>query len=104
MSDSKTIAALEIGTGKMQVFIGEIIDGKTLNFIGSGQATTEGVKKADIIDVRRAAAQAQAAIVMAERSTGASIKSVCLGISGTHIKGFTRKTSNAQRTTPAVKY
>ena len=88
MSDSKTIAALEIGTGKMQVFIGEIVDGKTLNFIGSGQAATEGVKKADIIDVRRAAAQAQAAIVMAERSTGASIKSVCLGISGTHIKGF----------------
>lgn len=28
MSDSKTIAALEIGTGKMQVFIGEIVDNK----------------------------------------------------------------------------
>jgi len=88
MSDSKTIAALEIGTGKMQVFIGEIVDGDKLNFVGSGQATTEGVKKADIIDVRKAAAQAQAAIVMAERSTGVSIKSVCLGVSGTHIKGF----------------
>ena len=32
MSDSKTIAALEIGTGKMQVFIGEIVDNKMLNW------------------------------------------------------------------------
>jgi len=88
MSDSKTIAALEIGTGKMQVFLGEIIDGKVLNFVGSGQATSDGIKKADILDVRKAAVQAQAAIVAAERSTEASIKSVCLGISGTHIKGF----------------
>lgn len=88
MSDSKTITALEIGTGKMQVFIGEVVDDKLLNFIGSGQAATEGVKKADIVDIRRAASQAQAAIVMAERSASAQIKSVCLGISGTHIKGF----------------
>ncbi len=88
MSDSKTIAALEIGTGKMQVFLGEIIDGKIMNFVGSGQATSDGIKKADIIDLYKAAAQAQAAIIAAERSTGTSIKGVCLGISGTHIKGF----------------
>lgn len=88
MSDSKTIAALEIGTGKMQVFIGEIVDGKMLNLVGVGQAATDGVKKADIIDVKKAAEQAQAAIVMAERSCSVPIKSVCLGISGTHIQGF----------------
>ncbi|MBQ6534938.1 MAG: cell division protein FtsA [Opitutales bacterium] len=94
MSKSKTIAALEIGTGKMQVFLGEIVDGKILNIVGSGQATTAGVKKADICDVVKAAAQAQAAIVMAERSTATQIKSVCLGISGTHIRGF-RNTGSA---------
>ena len=88
MSDSKTIAALEIGTGKMQVFIGEIVDNKMLNLVGVGQAATDGVKKADIIDVKKAAEQAQAAIVMAESSCSVSIKSVCLGISGTHIQGF----------------
>ena len=88
MSDSKTIAALEIGTGKMQVFIGEIVDNKMLNLVGVGQAATDGVKKADIIDVKKAAEQAQAAIVMAERSCSVPIKSVCLGISGTHIQGF----------------
>ena len=88
MSDSKKIAALEIGTGKMQVFIGEIVDGKMLNLVGVGQAATDGVKKADIIDVKKAAEQAQAAIVMAERSCSVPIKSVCLGISGTHIQGF----------------
>lgn len=94
MSKSKTIAALEIGTGKMQVFLGEIIDGKMLNIVGSGQATTSGVKKADICDVVKAAAQAQVAIVMAEHSSNTPIKSVCLGISGTHIRGF-RNTGSA---------
>ena len=94
MSKSKTIAALEIGTGKMQVFLGEIIDSKMLNIVGSGQATTTGVKKADICDVVKAATQAQAAIVMAEKSSSTSIESVCLGISGTHIKGF-RNTGSA---------
>ena len=94
MSKSKTIAALEIGTGKMQVFLGEIVDGKMLNIVGSGQATTAGVKKADICDVVKAAAQAQTAIVMAEHSSATPIKSVCLGISGTHIRGF-RNTGSA---------
>ena len=94
MSKSKTIAALEIGTGKMQVFLGEIVDGKILNIVGSGQATTAGVKKADICDVVKAATQAQAAIVMAEHKSATPIKSVCLGISGTHIKGF-RNTGSA---------
>ena len=94
MSKSKTIAALEIGTGKMQVFLGEIVDGKMLNIVGSGQATTAGVKKADICDVVKAAAQAQAAIVMAEHKSATPIKSVCLGISGTHLKGF-RNTGSA---------
>jgi len=94
MSKSKTVAALEIGTGKMQVFLGEIVDGKMLNFVGSGQAMTAGVKKADICDVVKAAARAQAAIVEAEKSASAQIKTVCLGISGTHIKGF-RNTGSA---------
>lgn len=94
MSKSKTIAALEIGTGKMQVFLGEIVDGKMLNIVGSGQATTLGVKKADICDVVKAAGQAQAAIVMAEHSSSTKIRSVCLGISGTHLKGF-RNTGSA---------
>ena len=72
----------------MQVFLGEIVDGKMLNIVGSGQATTLGVKKADICDVVKAAGQAQAAIVMAEHSSSTKIRSVCLGISGTHLKGF----------------
>ena len=88
MSDSKTIAALDIGTGKMQVFIGEIVDGKILNLVGSGQESTHGIKKADIIDIKKAAEQAQSAIVKAERSCAVQIQSVCLGISGTHIAGF----------------
>lgn len=88
MSDSKTVAALEIGTGKMQVLVGEIVDKKALRIVGMGQAPSDGVKKGDIIDVRKAAIAAQAAIANAERTIKKKIDSVCLGISGTHINGF----------------
>ena len=88
MNDSKTIAALDVGTGKMQVFIGEIIDGKLLNIVGLGQNSVSDVKKGDIMDVSKAAASAQAALSNAEKTSGARIGGVCLGISGTHIRGF----------------
>ena len=88
MNDSKTVVALDIGTGKMQVFAGEIVDNRLLRIVGMGQAPSEGVKKGDIIDLRKAASSAQTAIVGAERTIGARIDCVCLGISGTHIKGF----------------
>ena len=88
MSDSKTVVALEIGTGKMQVFVGEIVDNKMLRIVGMGQAPSEGIKKGDIFDLRKAASSAQTAIVGAERTISTGINSVCLGISGTHIKGF----------------
>ena len=58
MSDSKTVVALEIGTGKMQVFVGEIVDNKMLRIVGMGQAPSEGIKKGDIFDLRKAASSA----------------------------------------------
>ncbi len=88
MSDSQTIASLDIGTYKMQVLVGEIVDNNSLHIIGMGRARSEGVKKGDIIDIRKAALRAQEAIVNAEKSNSASLKSVCLGISGTHVMGF----------------
>ena len=80
MSDSQTIASLDIGTYKMQVLVGEIVDNNSLHIIGMGRARSEGVKKGDIIDIRKAALRAQEAIVNAEKSNSASLKSVCLGI------------------------
>jgi len=88
MNESKTIAALDIGTEKMQVLVGEILDNKTMHIVGMGRANSSGVKKGDIVDIRKAASDAQSAIINAERTTQASLKSVCLGISGTHIMGF----------------
>ncbi len=88
MDDSKTIAALDIGTGKMLALIGEIIDGKKLNILSYGINPSAEIKKGDILDLRKAAQSAQAAISNAEKTTSASIKEICLGISGTHIDGF----------------
>ncbi len=88
MGESKTILALDIGTSKMQAFVGELVDSSRINVVGMGQSASRGVKKGDIIDLRAAAESAQVAIVNAEKAASVKLDTVCLGISGGHIKGF----------------
>ncbi len=90
MNESKTITAIEIGSKKTRVFLGEILDAKRINFVGdSGNFGSVGVKKGSIYDLGKAARTAQDAIVKAERSVrGFSTQDVCIAISGSHIKGF----------------
>ena len=87
MSASETVFALEIGTSKMQVFAGEIVDASKLNIVSMGMSSSAGVVKGDIVDMKKAADLAQKAIVSAERQTSVRTNSVYLAISGTHIHG-----------------
>lgn len=89
MSENKTIAALEMGTCKTQVFVGEVVSGGGMNIVGMGREHSSGVKKGDVTDIHKAAKSVLAALSNAEKTIGdAVLKSVCLGISGTHLKGF----------------
>ena len=88
MNDSKMVAALEIGTSKMQVFVGEIVDSESLSIIGMGQKPSAGVKKGDIVDLKKASQLAQEAILDAEKNTSIKTKSIYVGISGSQIKGM----------------
>jgi len=85
---SKVIAGIEIGTGKVVVLLGEIVEGRSLNIIGMGQSSSKGILKGDIIDFHAASDCVHAAILSAEEQAGVKIDGVYLAVSGSDIEGF----------------
>jgi cell division protein FtsA len=85
------IVGLEIGTAKVCAVVGEVNTSGALNIIGVGQARSRGVRKGEISDASVAAEDVRTAIVEAEQMADAEIRSVYLGVTGGHIRGFTNR-------------
>ncbi len=90
---SKVIAGVEIGTSKISVLLGEIVEGRSLNIIGLGQSSSKGVLKGDIVDFHDASDCVHAAILSAEDQAGVKIDGVYLAVSGSDIEGFPSEAS-----------
>lgn len=90
---SKVIAGVDIGTSKITVLLGEIVEGRSLNVIGKGLSSTLGVLKGEIMDYEKASNCVHAAILEAETQAGVRIDGVYLALSGAHIEGFSSETS-----------
>ena len=89
--DSNIIAGLEIGTSKICVVVGEQGADGALNVIGLGQARSRGVRKGEIINPEQAEEDLRAAIFEAEQMADVEIRSVYLGVSGGHVRGFNNR-------------
>ena len=88
MSNSQIIVGLEIGTSKVCVAVGEVSGSQAVNIIGLGQSKSRSVRKGEIIDVALAEEDVRNAIVEAEQVANVEIRSVFLGITGSHVRGF----------------
>jgi len=88
VSDTQIIVGLEIGTSKVCVAVGEVSGGQSVNIIGLGQSKSRGVRKGEIVDVALAEEDVRNAIVEAEQAADVVIRSVFLGVTGSHIRGF----------------
>jgi cell division protein FtsA len=88
---SSIIVGLEIGTSKVCAVVGEINAAGALNIIGVGQARSRGVRKGEIADASSAAEDVRNAIVEAEQMADVEIRNVYLGVTGTHLRGFTNR-------------
>jgi len=89
MFDSPAIiVGLEIGTSKICAVVGEINAAGALNIIGVGQARSRGVRKGEIAEPALAEEDVRNAIVEAEQMANVEIRSVYLGVTGNHIRGF----------------
>ena len=92
MFDSPSIiVGLEIGTSKVCAVVGEINPSGALNIIGVGQARSRGVRKGEIADASSVPEDIRNAVVEAEQMADAEIRSVYLGVTGGHIRGFTNR-------------
>src|SRR5208283_2739209 len=96
-NDSSIVVGLEIGTSKVCAVVGESREGGTdpakagLNIIGLGQARSRGVRKGEIVDTQQAEEDVRNAIVEAEQMADVEIRSVYLGVTGGHIRGFNNR-------------
>ena len=90
---SKIIGAIEIGTAKVTVLIGEITNGRSLNIIGMGSSSSNGIIKGDVVDFKASSDCTHAAILAAEEQAGVRIEGVYLAQTGAHLSGFYNEAS-----------
>jgi cell division protein FtsA len=88
---SSIIVGLEIGTSKVCAVVGELSADHTLNIVGLGQARSRGVRKGEIADPQMAEEDIRHAIVEAEQMADVEIRSVFLGVTGSHLRGFNNR-------------
>jgi cell division protein FtsA len=89
--DSNIVVGLEIGTSKICVVVGEQNAEGALNIIGLGQSRSRGVRKGEICNPEQVEEDLRAAIFEAEQMADVEIRSVYLGVSGGHVRGFNNR-------------
>jgi cell division protein FtsA len=86
-SNHTFIGAVEIGTSKISVLVGEYT-GRELAIIGHGECASRGVIKGNVVDYKAASDCTHAAIEQAARDAGENIDVVFLAQTGAHLEGF----------------
>lgn len=85
-TEDKYIVALDIGTSKVCVLVGEINDRGQLEIIGKGTSPMKGTRRGNIINLDQAIDAVKKAIDEAEVMAGVQIESAYVGIAGDHIR------------------
>src|SRR2546421_10789792 len=85
MAEQTVLVAIDIGTTKVCVLIGEVAARGGVDVIGIGQAASDGLRKGVVIDIDRTVQSVTSAVEAAERLSGFKVRSAFVGISGNHI-------------------
>src|SRR5471032_433981 len=80
------VVALEVGSTKVAVAVGEIRHDGTLALLGIGEASSGQVRKCEIVDFEVAQGCVRDALAASEQKTDIVIGEVYLAISGAHIR------------------
>ncbi len=90
-SNNNIIVGLEIGTSKVCAVVGDVNAEGALNIVGVGQARSRGVRKGEIVDATMVEEDIRQAVAEAEQMADVEIRSVYLGVTGGHIRGFNNR-------------
>lgn len=98
----RIVGAVEIGTSKIVVLVGEIIDGRSLNIIGVGVAPSNGIVKGETLHYKAASEATHHAIEKAEKQANVQIEEVFLAITGGKLDAFYSDASVNVRSTDNI--
>jgi len=82
------IASIDIGTHNMCAVIAEIGKNQTLQILGAGISSSQGLRQGVVVNLDAAVESIKNAIHEAQLTAGVKINDVVVGIAGDHIKGF----------------
>lgn len=85
---SKTVVALDIGTTKICVMVGRRNEYGSIEILGVGKVASEGVRRGVVANIDKTVRAIEEAVIQAEKSAGAEIIDVYVGIAGQHIKSL----------------
>ena len=85
-TEEKYVVALDIGTSKVCVLVGEVNDRNQLEIIGKGTAPMKGTRRGNIINLDQAVDAVKKAVDEAEVMAGLQIESAYVGVAGDHIR------------------
>lgn len=81
------IVALEMGTYKIRVLVGELMEDDQIMIVGVGECPSRGIRKGEIIHFDNALTCVKTAIKLAEDQSNIEIEAVHMVFSGGHILG-----------------
>lgn len=87
-TEDRYVVALDIGTSKACVLVGEVSDRGGLEIIGKGTSPMKGTRRGNIINLDQATEAIKKAVDEAEVMAGLQINSVYAGIAGDHIRSI----------------
>jgi cell division protein FtsA len=80
------LVGLDIGTTKTCAVVGSMTE-SGIEIIGIGSCPSNGIRKGVVVNIESTVESIKKAVDMAENESGYNIKSVYVGIAGTHIRG-----------------
>lgn len=87
------VAAIEIGTSKVCVLIGDLLEDDQIMIIGQGVSPSRGVRKGEVIDLNNVTSCLTHALEQAEEQADVSVSEAHVVISGDHIQSLTNRGS-----------
>ncbi|WP_287604327.1 cell division protein FtsA [Thiothrix sp.] len=87
-AEHDVIVALDLGTSKVVALVGEVNDNGRLGIIGLGSYPSRGMKKGVVVNIESTIQSIQRAVEEAELMAGTQIRTVYVGIAGSHVRSL----------------
>lgn len=86
--EKRLIVGLDIGTSKVAAIVSEVTENDEIKVIGLGSSRSRGLKKGVVVHIESTVQSIQRAVEEAELMADCQIRSVYVGIAGSHIRSL----------------